>query len=163
LGFLYAVSMLCWNHAMQPLLGTVWICSSGAVWIGSSGYITYCLRWLISTLLSSPGKTCTSFASACLNSLQLQVVLTVVAFGSLSSCGKDLMNGTRAKSKANNTTQQTGCWLYKSLQPTSQPTYIVVTSSLLIRSLLVSLAEFIGSCVQAVPTRFSSLPLHLSI
>jgi murein tripeptide amidase MpaA len=49
-----------------------------------------------------------------------------------------------AKSKANNTV---GCWLYESLQLTSQPTHIVFTSSLLIRGPLVYLAKFVGSCV----------------
>jgi hypothetical protein len=61
------------------------------------------------------------------------------------------------KSKANNVA---GCWLYESLQPTSQPTHTVVTSLQLIHSPLVSLIEFLCFCVQAgckLTTRFSTL------
>ena len=66
------------------------------------------------------------------------------------------------KSKANNTA---GLVAVRFLVAFSQPTHIVVSSLQLIHSPLVSLTDFLGSCVQAgckLTARFSSLSSPLS-
>ena len=65
--------------------------------------------------------------------------------------------------KANN---KACCWVYRSLQPISQSTRIVVSSSLLIYGSFVTLTKFIFPCVEAgwkLIVCFCSLLLLLSI